>query len=225
MSEIVLHAEVRKEIGKSAHKIRYQGKIPGVYYSNGDANINIATTPLALNPLVYTSHTHVVNLKLDSGETKTCILRDLQFDPVTDKVVHFDLQGLKENEELTLDVPVVTIGTPKGIKDGGILQHILHKLKVSCLPKHIPEHIELNVADLAINQSIHVRDIKIDNVKILDNQSSSVVGVIPPTVEKVETPAADVTAAITATAEPEVITKGKKPVEGEVPAAAAPAKK
>jgi large subunit ribosomal protein L25 len=231
MSEVVLNAVVRKETGKGMmNRLRSADKIPGIYYAHGEANINITATPLAMKPLIYTSNTHLVNLKLDNGESKTCILRDVQFDPITDRPVHFDLQGVKENEELTVQVPVILNGSPKGVKDGGTLQHIMHKVRVSCLPKFIPEHIELDVTELGMNDSIHVRDIKIDNVRILDNAASAVVAVVPPTVIKEETPAvpgatADAAAVpgAVAPAEPEVIAKGKKPVEGE--AAAAPAKK
>ncbi len=226
MSEIVLNAAVRTVTGKKAKNLRYEEKIPGVYYSHGEENINITATPLAMKPLIYTNNTHLINLKLDNGVTKTCILRDVQFDPITDRPVHFDLQGVKENEELTVQIPVILNGSPRGVKDGGTLQFIMHKVRVSCLPKFIPEHIELNVADLGMNDSIHVRDIKIDNVKILDNESAAVVAVVPPTIVKEETPvagAADAAAAgAVAPAEPEVIAKGKKPAEGET---AAPAKK
>lgn len=226
MSEVVLNATVRTETGKTVGRLRNDEKIPGVYYSRGEENINITATPLSMKPLIYTTNTHLINLKLDNGVSKTCILRDVQFDPITDRPVHFDLQGVKENEELTVQIPVVLQGSPKGVKDGGTLQFIMHKVRVSCLPKYIPEHIELNVSDLGMNDSIHVRDIKIDNVKVLDNESAAVVAVVPPTVIKEETPAAgavpDAAAAATAAAEPEVIAKGKKPAEGE---AAAPAKK
>ncbi|MFA6456193.1 MAG: 50S ribosomal protein L25 [Bacteroidota bacterium] len=229
MSEVVLNATVRSEKGKAANRLRYDDKIPGVYYSRGEENINITATPLAMKPLIYTTNTHLISLKLDNGVSKTCILRDVQFDPITDRPVHFDLQGVKENEALTVQIPVILQGSPKGVKDGGTLQFIMHKVRVSCLPKFIPEHIELNVAELGMNDSIHVRDIKIENVTILDNESAAVVAVVPPTIIKEETPAvpgaADATAAAatTAPAEPEVIAKGKKPAEGE--AAAAPAKK
>ncbi|MFA5832855.1 MAG: 50S ribosomal protein L25 [Bacteroidota bacterium] len=229
MSEVVLNAVVRNEIGKKVNRLRYDEKIPGVYYSRGEENINITATPLAMKPLIYTTNTHLINLKLDNGVTKTCILRDVQFDPISDRPVHFDLQGVKDNEELTVQVPVILSGSPKGVKDGGTLQFIMHKVRVACLPKFIPEHIELNVAELGMNDSIHVRDIKIENVKILDNESAAVVAVVPPTIIKEETPVAgavDATAvagaATTVAAEPEVIAKGKKPVEGET---AAPAKK
>lgn len=215
MSEVVLNAEIRKETGKKAKRLRYNGKIPGVYYAHDEGNINITATPLALKPLIYTSDTHLISLKLDNGETKTCVLRDVQFDPVTDRPIHFDLQGVKENEELTVQVPVILKGTPQGVKDGGTLQFIIHKVRVACLPKYIPEHIELDVSALKMNESIHVRDIVLENVRILDNEAAAVVAVVPPTVIKEETPGATPEAAAAAPAEPEVIAKGKKPAEGE----------
>jgi large subunit ribosomal protein L25 len=227
MSEVILNAVVRNETGGAMNRLRYADKIPGVYYAHGEKNINITATPLAMKPLIYTTNTHLINLKLDNGENKTCILRDVQFDPITDRPVHFDLQGVKENEELTVLIPVVLNGSPKGVKDGGTIQHIMHKVRVSCLPKFIPEQIILDISDLGMNDSIHVRDIKIENVRVLDNAASAVVAVVPPTVVKEEvaavpgvTPEAVAGAVVTA-AEPEVIAKGKKPVEGE----AAPAKK
>jgi large subunit ribosomal protein L25 len=212
MSEVVLQAEVRTQTGKHTKAMRRSGRIPGEYYSRGESNIHIAATPVGLKPLIYTSETHIVNLKLDNGESKTCVLRNVQFDPVSDLPIHFDLQGVKADEELTIEVPVMLSGTPKGVKDGGTVQHVMHRLKVSCLPKFIPEHVEVNIAELGINQSIHIRDIKVANVQILESESSTIVAVVPPTVLKEETPA-DATA--TALVEPEVIAKGKKPEEGE----------
>lgn len=232
MSEVVLQAEIRKETGKAAKRIRFAGKVPGIFYAHGENPVNITATPLGLKPLIYTTETHLVNLKLDNGDAKPCILRDVQFDPITDRPIHFDLQGIKENEELTVQVPVIIKGAPKGVKDGGTLQHVIHKLRVSCLPKFIPEHVELDVTELGMNDSIHVGDLKIENVTMLDNSASTIVAVVPPTVVKEEVPADQAAAVPAAAAEPEVITKGKKPAEGEEAAktaapgktAAAPAK-
>lgn len=224
MAEVVLNAELRTITGKKSNRIRYGGNVPGVFYAHGEENINITATPLALKPLIYSSDARLVNLQLSNGVSKTCILRAVQFDPITDRPIHFDLQGVQENEELTVQVPVILKGTPQGIKDGGTLQFVMHKVKVSCLPRFIPEHIELNVSELKMNDSIHVRDITLENARILDNEASTIVAVVPPTVVKEETPAAAApdAAAAAAPAEPEVIAKGKKPAEGE---AAAPAKK
>lgn len=217
MSDIVLNAELRDPKTQRANATRRLGFIPGVYYSHGEENLNVAVEPLSLNPLVFTSQTHIITLKLKDGTTKKCVLRAVQFDPVTDRPIHFDLLGLKEDEELTIDIPVVlTGGIPKGVREGGMLQHMIHKLKISCLPRHIPSKIEINVAELNINDLVHVKDLKVENVTMLENGESAVVGVLPPAVVKEAEEAPVVEAA---PAEPEVVGKGKKPEEGEAPAA------
>lgn len=218
MAEITINAEIRTEFGKKARALRAQGKVPGIYYGHGKKNIPLTLTELALRPLYRTSATNVINLKLNDGSSHTCILRDIQFDPVTDRPIHFDLFGLNENEELMIEVPVIIKGTAKGVKDGGTLQHVLHRVKVSCLPKFIPDHIEVNVESLEINKSIHVRDLSIPNVKILENENSTVVAVVPPTILK-EPEVAAAPVAEVAPAEPEVIARGKK-VEEEAEATA-----
>jgi large subunit ribosomal protein L25 len=216
MSEVVLNAEERLLAGKKAKRVRWEGKIPGVYYAHGEKNIPIQVPSLSLNPLIYTSETHIIDLQLKSGARKA-ILRDVQFDPVTDRPIHFDLQGLREDEEITLEIPVVlTGGTPIGVRDGGLLQHIMHRVKVSCLPKNIPGKIEVNVSGLAMNKAVHVRDLNLPNVTILEATDDSIVAVVPPTVHK-ETAAAAVEG-VEAPKEPEVVGKGKKAEEGAEPA-------
>jgi large subunit ribosomal protein L25 len=213
MSEFVLEAEIRELTGKRAKHTRLAGMVPGVYYARQEKSLNIQVLKPVLDPLVFTSQTHVIDLRLKDGTSRKCILRDVQFDPVTDKPVHFDLQGLKENEKLTIEVPVVlTGGIPQGVRDGGMIQHILHRLKISCLPKDIPEKVGLDITDLGINHSIHVRDLNIPNVTILESADSAVVGCLPPTVVK-EPEVVAVTEE--AAKEPEVVGKGKKPEEGE----------
>jgi large subunit ribosomal protein L25 len=213
MAEVTLSAEVRSQVGKHAKVLRREGKVPGIYYGHGQKNIPITLTELALRPLIRTSATNVINLQLSDGSSHTCILREVQFDPVSDRPIHFDLFGLNADEEVTIEVPVVIKGTARGVREGGILQHILHRVKVSCLPKHIPDRVEVDVSELTVNHSVHVRDLAIPNVSILENEGSAVVAVVPPTVMKEPEPAA--AAAEAAPAEPEVIAKGKKPEEGE----------
>lgn len=228
MREILLQGEVRTpaQMGKRSKAVRRAGNVPGVYYVHGETNIPVTVQEKSLKPLIFTSETHIINLKLNDGTDKSCILRAIQFDPITDRPVHFDLQGLREGEEITIEVPiVVTGGIPVGVRDGGILQQIIRRLKISCLPKHIPDHIEVNAGEMKINQFVHVRDLTIPNITIIDTPDNTILGIIPPTVEKEEVPAAAAEAA-----EPEVITKGKKPEEGaegeagDKKAEAAPAK-
>ena len=222
MSEITLTAEIRKELGKRSKSLRSMGKVPGIYYGHGQKTIPVSLSELALRPLFKTSATHVINLKLDDGSAHSCILRAIQFDPMTDRPIHFDLFGLKADEKLTIEVPVVLKGIPVGVKDGGTLQHVIHKLRVSCLPKHIPDHVELDVTELKINHSLHVKDLSIPNVQILENENSTVAAVVPPTILKEAEPIAAVVAEVPA--EPEVIARGKKPEEGEEAPPAEPAK-
>jgi large subunit ribosomal protein L25 len=206
MHEITLKAEKRLPGGATPRALRRSGRVPGIYYIHGETTIGVAVQRNSLNPLIFTKESHIVNLSIDA-ENRKCILRDIQFDPVTEAPIHFDLLGLREDEEITLEIPVViTGGTPAGVRDGGILQHNIRALKISCLPRFIPNSIEVNAEGLKMNEFVHVRDLKRDNVTILAPEADTVLGVIPPTVEKEPTPE---TAAAEPT-EPEVIAKGKK---------------
>jgi large subunit ribosomal protein L25 len=221
MSEIVLNAEPRVTAARAAKRMRNQGLVPGIYYARGEENVSIAVPAPNLDPLIHTTETHIIDLKLKDGTSRRCILRDVQYDPVSDLPVHFDLQGLKENEKLVIEVPIVlTGGTPAGVKDGGMIQHMIRTLKVSCFPKDIPGKIEVNIEGLAINDAVHVKDLNVPNVTILENLESAVVGIMPPTLVKEEEAAAPAEEAL---AEPEVVGKGKKAEEGEE-GAEAPAK-
>ena len=185
MSEVVLIAEIREQTGKQAKYTRKEGQVPGIFYAHGEKNINLKVPVLSLAPLVYSSETRIIDLRLSDGTAKKAILRDVQFDPVTDRPIHFDLQGLHAEEKLTIEVPVVlTGGVPVGVRNGGMLQHSIHKVKLLCLPRDIPGKIEINVADLEMNRAVHVRDLTIANVTILENMDAAIVGVIPPTIVK-----------------------------------------
>src|SRR5690242_7470515 len=160
MRELTIEGEVRTAVGKRARALRRSGTVPGIFYVHGEPNLPVGILEKSLKPLVFTSETHIINLKLNDGSARSCILRDIQFDPVTDRPVHFDLQGVREDEEISLEVPVtLSGGTPVGVRDGGIIQQVIHRLRISCLPKNIPEHVEVNIAELKINHFIHVRDL------------------------------------------------------------------
>ena len=211
MKEITIEAEIRDKAGKHPRQLRREGKVPGVYYSSGEENISLMVSDKSLKPLIFTSEAHVINLKLGGGSTKSCIVREIQFDPVTDEPIHFDFLGLRPDRKINIEVPVIiTGGIPAGVREGGILHHFIHRLRVSCLPKDIPEHIEVSAENLVINQFVHVSDLKVENVTILENETSPIVGVMPPAKEIEATPAA-----AEETVEPEVIGKGKKTDEEE----------
>lgn len=203
MSDILLEAQLREAGRSTARSLRRQGVVPGVFYFHGEDSIPIAAEELALRPLIQTSESHLVNLKLDNGTEKLCFLKAIDFDPITDRPVHFDLQGVAAGETMRLSVPIALIGRAAGQAEGGLVQHQLHELEIEVLPKHLPEHIEVDVTNLGIGDSVHVSDLSLENVTILTSESVTIVSVTAPRV------ATDDEAA-EGSAEPEVIGKGKK---------------
>jgi large subunit ribosomal protein L25 len=212
MAEINLSANKREIVRKSTNKqLRKNGKIPGIYYHKNDKPVAIEVNESALKPIVFTSETHIISLAIEQGNELPCILKNVQLDPVTERIVHFDLQGISRNEIIEIEVPVLYSGNPAGIKQGGILQQVMHKLLIECLPANIPEHIEVNIDNLNIGDSIHVSNLNLDNVKFLNAADSVLVSVVPPKIEKESTPVVEGEEL----AEPEVISKGKLEKEEE----------
>ena len=208
MAEIQLKAEKREKLGGStAEQLRRKGRVPGVLYGHGENSIPFHVKDLDLRPLIYTHETHTISLNLD-GKSSRCILREVQFHPVTDRVSHIDLIALHAGEKIRVDIPVSLEGTAAGVKDGGIVDFVLHKLAIDVLPDAIPEHISIDIRGLTIGHSIHVKDLGVNpNYTILADEHAVIVACVPP--KAAEEPAAGETAAqIT---EPEQIqAKGKK---------------
>lgn len=214
MPEITLEAKKRTEFKKSISKeIRKSGMIPGVLYGAGGENIPIVATELSLRPIIDTSESYVINVSIEGDKKSTeCILKDVQFEPLNNKPIHFDLLALRRGETIQLEVNVIVKGSAIGVKEGGVLQHAMHKLEIQCLPKDIPSHIEIDVSELKIGDSIKVSSIKLENVTILNDENAAIAIVVPPTVEK--EPEVEEAELEEGEEEPEVIGKGKKD-EGE----------
>jgi len=160
----------------------------------------------SIHPYVFTAKTSLITLNVEGHEELDCIIKDVQFDPVSEKIVHIDLLGLKKGEKIQIEVPVQLVGNAIGIKEGGILQHTLHKVQIECLPVDIPEHLEIDVTDLKLGHAIHAGDLKFDNFILLNSPEAIIAAVTHPKIEKEETPAAGETPEAV---EPEVISKGK----------------
>ncbi len=201
MSEIILNAEKRETGKKAAKAVRKRGMLTGNYYSNGSQPIAIAVHPLSMRNIVYTKDTHLVRLNVENS-SYDCILKDVSFDPVSDKIVHFDLLGVSANAEIEIEVPVVLQGQAIGVRDGGIVDFVLHKIRVACIPANMPEHIEVNISNVGMNSSLHISDITVPNVRILERPDSVIVAVTPPRDEEANTGS---------TTEPELVgQKGRK---------------
>lgn len=216
METVTLEANERKDITKATrNKLRREGRVPGVFYSKHSDTISVDVLERKIHPMVFSSKTHLISLKIEGQEELECIIKDIQFDPVTEEIVHFDLLGLTRGEMIQLEIPVQLLGNSEGVKEGGVLQHLLHKLSVECLPKHIPERIEVDISELAIGDSTYVSDISIENLTLLNPSDAIVVTVSH---QKVVEEEVEVTEELTEeeeTTEPEVIGKGKTEEEEE----------
>jgi large subunit ribosomal protein L25 len=175
----------RRPTGKQyAKKVRREGLVPGVFYTKGEDAIPILADPKALKPIVYTSETKIVNLTIeDDNVVKDCVLKDVTFDPVTEALVHFDFQGIIADKKMTVEVPVVFKGQAIGVREGGVLQQVIHKLAINCLPKDIPNHIELDISSLKIGKSIFIKDLHADNFDFILSPDTLIVSIAVPRVK------------------------------------------
>ncbi len=183
MSALTLKAK-RRETGKQVSKrIRSGGSVPGVFYMRDTEPIHISTQPLLLRPVVYTAFTRVISLEVE-GDTdiRECVLKDVVFDPVTENIVHFDLLGIKKGQKLTVEIPIVLVGQAAGVREGGVLQHVLHRLKVTCTPGKLREQIELDISELNIGDAVHLSDIDTENFEVDIASSAVICSVVPPRV-------------------------------------------
>jgi large subunit ribosomal protein L25 len=131
----------------------------------------------------------IIQLKYDNEENNA-VLKDIQFDPITEEIFHVDFLRIAMDQELTLTVPIQLTGTSEGVKQGGILQFILRKVMVKCLPRNIPEHLEVDISGLNIGDSIELSSVQLpENVEILDELEQPVAIVAAPTITITEEPA------------------------------------
>jgi len=207
MEKVVIQAQKRVKIDKASRSaLRKEGKVPAIFYSKHHEPMPVQFSERSIHPYVFTAKTSLITLNVEGHEELDCIIKDVQFDPVSEKIVHIDLLGLKKGEKIQIEVPVQLVGNAIGIKEGGILQHTLHKVQIECLPVDIPEHLEIDVTELKLGHAIHAGDLKFDNFILLNSPEAIIAAVTHPKIEKEETPAAGETPEAV---EPEVISKGK----------------
>lgn len=176
MKTFEIKGEARKEIGKkNANQLRKEEKIPCVIYG-GKENIHFSATEKDFLHLIYTPNVYIANIKLESAEYNA-VMREIQFHPVTDKVLHIDFVQVFDNKNVTVPVPVQLNGFAKGVKDGGKLNLERRKLNVSGFPQSIPDIIELDVTNVELGKTIKVADINIPNVKLTDSSNTVVASV------------------------------------------------
>ena len=176
MKSVSISAEKRVDLGKKEAKaLRAAGKVPCVVY--GGENIqHFAATEIAFNNLVYTPNVYTVAIDIE-GNTVNALIKDIQFHPVTDKIIHVDFIELTPGKEVNTEIPVVITGNAIGVRNGGKLRKTLRKLSVRSTPENLPDAITLDITDMKIGHKIYVRDIDADKFDILTSGNAVVVAV------------------------------------------------
>ena len=168
MKSITINGSKREHVGKKASKaLRNAGKVPCVIYG-GESPIHFSAPEIAFSKLVYTADAHTVVISFENGDKIDAVLQDIQFHPVSDKIIHIDFFQLHEGKEISMVIPVKIQGTAPGVRDsGGLLSRNKRKLTVRALPKNLPDFLLADVSILNLNDSITVADLSEDIFKIL----------------------------------------------------------
>lgn len=177
MKTITIEGQLRTEFGKKAtRQLRSQELVPGVIYG-GAKEVNFTASAKAFKPLVYTGEFQLAEVKLD-GKTYQCILKDLQFDKVSDSLIHVDLLELVGDKAVVATLPLKFVGTSVGVKAGGKLVTKVKAVKVKTLPKFLRENIEVDITTLDLNGNIRVEDVKAENMEIMNSPRIPVASVV-----------------------------------------------
>jgi len=210
VAENVLSVDTRTETGKGANRrLRVAGHIPGVIYGKGRETQSVVLDPKALEAVLHKSGAGL-NTLIDlsvAGRTDTVLVKELQRHPVHGSYVHVDFFKVDLSQKITVSVPIRVVGKAHGVEFGGILDHPLRELEVQCLPRAIPEFVEVDVSALEVGQSIHVSELRLpEGVLVMTDAALPVASVVLPAAEVEATPT-------------ETVVEGEVP-EGEVVEAA-----
>lgn len=189
MKTVTIEGQLRTETGKKAtRQLRSQGLVPGVIYG-GSGEVNFHAPVLAFKTLVYTPEFQLAEIMVD-GKTYRCIMKDKQFDKVSDALAHVDFLELVEGRKVIATIPIKFTGTAKGVKDGGKLITKIKTLKVKSLPKDLKENIEVDLTNLELHGNIRVEDVKEPNYEIQNSPRIPIASVVTTRQLKIEESAA-----------------------------------
>ena len=180
-----LDIEIRESVGKKSTKaIRRDGKIPSTLYFKGDEPESISIDKIKLYQALK-SDQRVYEVEL-GGESQYVMVKAVQYHPVTDEIIHLDFMRVRRSEKMTISVPLVLVGKPIGVVEGGILSQALNQIEISCFPTDVPEQVELDIEELELNSAKSVADLEIDieDVDIVTDPSLNIVSITPPASEE-----------------------------------------
>jgi large subunit ribosomal protein L25 len=170
---------------RAARALRKEGGIPINFYYTGKDNINLAIDKKVFRNAIHSGH-HIFEVELNK-KTQYVMIKEVQYHPVSDEIIHIDLMRVRRDEKITISVPIVLEGAAMGVQEGGILTQNLLTLEISCLPSDVPEHIVVDVSDFEMNYVMNVGEIKVDeNIDIMIAKDMDVLAIIPPKEESLE---------------------------------------
>ena len=176
----------RNETGTKKAKIaRKKGVVPGVLYYSGEEAISISIEkPILLRAM--NSGQRIFEI-IQNGKSQYTMLKQVQYHPVTDEVIHIDLMRVRRAEKMTISVPIVLVGDAIGVKEGGVLSQSLTQVEISCYPTDVPEQIELKIDGLELNSALSVGDIDTgsEDIEVISDESLNIVSITPPASEEV----------------------------------------
>ena len=174
MKSITINGSQRESVGKKSTKaLRNAGQVPCVLYG-GDKPVHFSANEIAFSKLVYTPNAHTVVIAVEGDETYNAVLQDIQFHPVTDKILHIDFYQLFEDKEIAMDIPVHITGSSIGVKNGGNLRRNRRKLRVKALPTNLPDTIEIDITPLKIGDKLFVSELENDAFRFLHTDTTVV---------------------------------------------------
>ena len=181
-----LNVDIRKENGTSAaRRTRLQNKVPGVVYHSGVEGVPLSVDKNSLKKALKTGQM-IFEINVEDKD-QFVLVKEIQYHPVTDDIIHIDFQKVREDEKISLDVAVRSVGDSQGVKLGGILVQMLNSVSVKCKPSEIPEFLEIDVTEMEMNSNLFVKDITLpDDVEMLTSEDIAVVSVQEPKEEKEE---------------------------------------
>ncbi|TCD48521.1 50S ribosomal protein L25/general stress protein Ctc [Chlorobium sp. N1] len=183
METTVLGVAPREIKKNAAGKLRKTGEVPAVIYHKGEETVAVSVNEIALSKLVNSAESHIIDLKFPDGKTKRSFIKEVQFHPVTDRIIHTDFQLVSANEVIEMEVPVAIEGDAAGVEKGGKLQILRHSLHVKGKPGDMPAHLTIDVTSLEVGHSIHVREIPAEvfgQLELVDDPDTPVVSVLAP---------------------------------------------
>ncbi len=187
MEVVTINGAKRDETGKAANKIaRSEGRIPAVLYGGSD-NVSLSVTYNDIRNLIYTPDFKMAEVDVDGAKRK-CIVKDIQFHPVTESIVHIDFMELSDDRPVKIEVPVRFSGVSPGVKGGGILVQQLRRIEIKALPSDLVNEVNIDISELELGYSVKVRDIdSLENIEVINDPAISVASVeVPRALKSIE---------------------------------------